>query len=402
MRHGRRHGNGAPFRACGRADRKRRRSGGGSAGTGARIKTRGTGHEGKKEWGPGRIMRKAQKRQAEEFTALLEQAHREIRRLLESGGTEAAMGLLAQCQEGAMELGGLVEKTEGEGCAAVPLLEGYCELLYRVHGELAAGGGGGAGSVHKRLHRQLIRIRNSIRNDIRTRHEMVFLPYKAAMWDSLESVWRAAEADPDCDAYVVPIPYYDRNPDGSPGAYHYEGDGLPPYVPVVHYDTYSFEDRKPDAVYIHTPYDYANRVTTVDPRFYSAELKKHTECLVYIPYYATSGGMAEGQARCPAYYNADYIVIQSEKYRRYFDPALPEGKFLPLGSPKFDRVIRMCASPPQPPAGWGEKAAGRRVYFYNTSLQGMLGNTEAFLKKMEYVFGVFRGRGDACLLWRPR
>ena len=31
----------------------------------------------------------------------------------------------------------------------------------------------------------------------------------------------------------------------------------------------------------------------------------------------------------------------------------------------------------------------------------MLGNTEAFLKKMEYVFEIFRGREDACLLWRP-
>ena len=32
------------------------------------------------------------------------------------------------------------------------------------------------------------------------------------MWDSLESVWQAADADPDCDAYVVPIPYYDTPP----------------------------------------------------------------------------------------------------------------------------------------------------------------------------------------------
>ena len=45
--------------------------------------------------------------------------------------------------------------------------------------------------------------------------------------------------------------------------------------------------------------------------------------------------------------------------------------------------------------------AGRKVYFYNTSIQGMLGNTEAFLKKMEYVFNTFRGREDVCLLWRP-
>ena len=27
----------------------------------------------------------------------------------------------------------------------------------------------------------------------------------------LESVWQAADSDPYCDAYVIPIPYYDKN-----------------------------------------------------------------------------------------------------------------------------------------------------------------------------------------------
>lgn len=346
-------------------------------------------------------MRKAQKKQAEEFTDLLEQAQGEIKELVETGKTLAAMDLLVQCQEGAVQLGELIEKTEGEDCTVIPILENYCELIYHIHEELSAGVEINPNKIHKRLHRQLIQIKNRIRNDIKVRYEMVFLPYKASMWDSLESVWQAADADPDCDAYVVPIPYYDKNPDGSLGAYHYEGNSLPSNVPVVHYDTYSFENRKPDAIYIHNPYDYANHVTTIEPRFYSEELKKYTECLVYIPYYATSGGMAEGQMQCPAYYHADYIIIQAEKYRQFFDPALPAEKLVPLGSPKFDRVIHMCENPPQPPEEWKEKMAGRKVYFYNTSIQGMLGNTEAFLKKMEYVFNTFRGREDACLLWRP-
>ena len=37
---------------------------------------------------------------------------------------------------------------------------------------------------------------------MKVRKEVVFLPYKASMWDSLESVWKAAEEDPDCVAYV--------------------------------------------------------------------------------------------------------------------------------------------------------------------------------------------------------
>ena len=346
-------------------------------------------------------MRKAQKAQAEEFVRLLEQAHEEIKSAVDENRNSIAADLLAQCQEGAMKLGELIEKTEGEGFSTISLLERYCELVYQIHEELNEAKTVNANNIYKKLRKALIQIHNSIRNDIKVRLEVVFLPYKASMWDSLESVWMAADADPDCDAYVVPIPYYDKNNDGSLGTYHYEGGDLPENVPVVHYDAYDLEQRKPDVIYIHNPYDNGNFVTTVDPRYYSGELKKNTDLLVYIPYYSTTGGMAEGQASCPAYYNADYIIIQAEKYRRFFAADVPQEKLIVLGSPKFDRVIRLCANPPATPEAWKKKMEGRKVYFYNTSIGGMLGNTEQFLKKMEYVFNCFKGREDACLLWRP-
>ncbi len=345
-------------------------------------------------------MRKAQKKQAEAFIKLLEEAHDEAAAALRKGKRETAGQILADCQAGAVSLGEMVEATEGEGTNTVSLLEEYCEMLYEAHGE-AAGGGGNPGGMIRRLRRQLVRVGNSIKNDIPVRYEIVFMPYKASMWDSLESVWQAAQADPDCDAYVVPLPYYERKPDGSPGAVCYEGGEFPKEVPVTHYRAYRVEERKPDAIYIHNPYDDVNIVTSVYPEFYSWELKRHTECLVYIPYYATAGGMSEAQAMCPAYLHADYIVIQSGQLRKFFDKGIPDEKFLALGSPKFDSVIRKCQNPPEPPEEWAGRMKGRKVYFYNTSLGGMLGNTEAFLKKMEYVFSVFKGRENACLLWRP-
>ena len=44
---------------------------------------------------------------------------------------------------------------------------------------------------------------------------------------------------------------------------------------------------------------------------------------------------------------------------------------------------------------------GKKVFFYNTSIGGLLGDTPNFLKKMQYVFDTFKQRKDACLLWRP-
>ncbi len=346
-------------------------------------------------------MRKAQKKQAEDFVLLLDQAHEEIGRMIGEGKTKEALELLGQCQEGAVKLGGMIENAEGEDFPTVLALENYCELVYEIYEAVVQGQEVGGNKIYKRLRKSLIRVENSVRNDIKVRYEIVFMPYKASMWDSLESVWQAADADPDCDAYVVPIPYYDCNRDRTLGAFHYEGEKFPAKVPVTHYDAYSLEERKPDAIYIHNPYDNMNLVTSVDPRFYSDKLKKYTECLVYIPYYSTAGGMAEGQASCPAYYHADYIVIQAEKYKKFFDSGIPDSKFLVMGSPKFDSIIHKCQNPPQPPVEWADRLKGRKVYFYNTSIGGMLGNTDAFLKKMQYVFDTFRGRDDVCLIWRP-
>ncbi len=348
-------------------------------------------------------MRKAQKQQLEELLRQIEQAHDQVKKYIEQKAVYSALELLEDCQNAGISIGTLVEQTEGGEHPIVPLLEEYCELVYQIHENLTGGTGKevNANKIYKLLRQKLIKIANSAKNDIRVRFEAVFLPYKASMWDSLESVWQAADADPDCDAYVIPIPYFDKNPDGSFRESHYEANLYPANVPITKYDEYDFGVHRPDIIYLHNPYDNMNLVTSVHPFFYSEQLKKFTDCLVYIPYYATTGGMSEGQALCPVYINADYIVIQAEKFRQYFDKSIPDEKFLVFGSPKFDSVIHKCQNPPKPPEEWMEKMQGRKVYFYNTSISGMLGNTEVFLKKMQYVFALFQGREDACLLWRP-
>lgn len=212
-------------------------------------------------------MRKAQKKQAEDFVGLLEQAHGAIRKAIETDKSYIAMDLLEQCQDGAIGLGELVESSEGQDCRIIPLLEQYCEFIYQVHEEISQGQSVNADKVFKSLRKFFIQIENSLRDDIKVRMEVVFLPYKASMWDSLESVWKAAKEDEKCDAYVIPIPYFDKSPDGSFREAYYEGDLYPDYVPVVDYRSYDFTARRPDIIFIHNPYDNYNHVTSVHPFF---------------------------------------------------------------------------------------------------------------------------------------
>ena len=257
-------------------------------------------------------MTKTQKKQAQEYVSQLEQIHNQIKECVVQNNISLAMELLVNCQSKAILLGTFIEQTEGENTCVVSKLEEYCEIIYNFYENLEKNKEINANKIYKILRQKLIKIANSIKNDIKVKIEAVFLPYKASMWDSLETVWKAADNDPDCDAYVIPIPYYDKNLDGSFREMHYEEEQYPEDVPIIKCDAFDFVKHMPDMIFIHYPYDGANIVTSVHPFFYSDNLKKFTNCLVYIPYYATSGGMSEGQGLCPAYLNADYIVINKE------------------------------------------------------------------------------------------
>ncbi len=351
-------------------------------------------------------MRKQQKQKAEELVRQMEEAHDQLKKYIEQGSILSAMELLEECQNSGITLGTLIENTEGEAHPTVSLLEEYCELAYQIHEQLTEKKEMNTNKTYKLLRQKLIKVSNSLKNDVRIRIEVAFFPYKASMWDSLESVYLAAKEDSDCDAYCVPIPYYDMNSDRSFGQMHYEGGEYPDGIEITDWQEYDFEERKPDVIYIHNPYDNCNLVTSVHPRYYSSNLKKYTDTLVYIPYYVTSGGMLAGQSMLPSYLNVDYIVIQSPQFREQFDKNIPDEKFLPFGSPKVDRVINKCKNPAVPPKAWTKKMTDqegrrKRIIFYNTGISAMLKDTENFLKKMEYVFKCFMGREDVCLLWRP-
>lgn len=378
-------------------------------------------------------MRKAQKQEIMDMLQTLHEAHEEIKNNIDRKNYILAQDLLGQCQEGAISIGTAIEAFEGEGFVTVGYIETYCDIVFKCHEELN-GSDANANKLYKNLKKQLLRVENSVKNDIPVRKEVVFFPYKASMWDSLESVYLAAKEDPNCDAYCVPIPYYDRNPDRSLGQMHYEGTQYPKNIEVIDWQTYNFEERKPDAIYIHNPYDDWNLVTCVHPRYFSNNLKKYTDKLVYIPYFVLGEIEPDNQevidkmkhfVWTPGVINADKVIVQSEKMKqiyvneylkaaqanglqgKHIDRNYLEEKFLGLGSPKFDKVQNTKKEDLEIPEEWLkiiEKPDGswKKIIFYNTSIAALLENNEKMLEKMKDVFRIFKENQDeVALLWRP-
>ncbi len=369
-------------------------------------------------------MRTVLKRDILKMFETLHQAHLIIKNHIELKQYGAAKDVLGQCQESAVSIGTAIERAEGEGTVTVSYLEKYCEMLYSAY-EALNRDYIKAGQICKRLNKSLLAAENSVKQDIPVRYEIVFLPYKASMWDSLASVWKAADEEPDCDAYVIPIPYYDKNPDGSFRTEHYDGGAFPADVPITHYNDYDFENRHPDVIFIHNPYDQYNCATSVHPFFYSSKLKKYTGKLVYISYYISAECDSnnskawegrKGHIVTSGAIHSDMVVVQSENTKKGYVnvlekelPELPrkfwEQKIWGLGSPKLDFVNGMQRDDEKLPENWKkiiytEEKVRKKVVLYNNSVAISL-DTEEMFAKIKDTLNFFKENRDVALWWRP-
>ncbi len=348
----------------------------------------------------------------------IRKAH-EILKKFDSKNDPQVQEVLALCQNCAMQIGNEVEYWEGEGTKTVRMLEDYCEEVYQCTQKSGSEYGLQISCV---LSQKIQAVQNCFEQEIpEDKLEAVFFPYLASMWDSLASVWQAANEDEMCNAYVVPIPYFEKNPDGSFGEMHYEGGAFPKKVPTVHWEEYDIAKRYPDIVFIHNPYDENNFVTSVHPSYYSSVLKKFSDLLVYIPYYLfVNNAVSPHMLLTSAVLHADYVITQSvesgKKCIQIYDDFLAENgckgllktgkqKFLPLGSPILDALQKPADEVPLPKEWQSiirQKGNNPKIVMYNTHISDVMGpNAERFFCKLRSVLAKFRGQDRIVLLWRP-
>ncbi len=294
------------------------------------------------------------------------------------------------------------------------------ELLYAeskdldVGTDLDIGADPGSGmkvtQIHNALNDNLAVLCRELKQEPQVKLEIVFMPYKASMWDCFDSIWKAADMDDRCNVSVVPIPYYDKNPDGTIGSFHYEGNSLPQYVETVNYRKYSIQSHRPDIVYIHNPYDGYNYVTTVPTEYYSGELRKYSELLVYIPYFLAST-YTDLQSALPfvapvAIVNSNYIVYQSYAQLEMLKGlGLYYNNALVLGSPKLDYYAGL-KEPGMPQEKWETCRNFKKTILLTTTLDLLLAQTcgddpYEWIRYMRLFLNSILQYDDLAVIWRP-
>ena len=163
------------------------------------------------------------------------------------------------------------------------------------------------------------------------KEEVVFLCLGPKWWSNYAYFWEREQEKGNTDVYVIPIPYFDTAINGTTTGTHYETEGYE--IPVVSYEDYNLEQRHPSCIYIQCPYDYVNPALSVHPVFYSGDLLKYTDELIYVPMFdikefapddAKSAYGMNYYVKSPVVMHADKIYLPSERLKEAYVSCLVE------------------------------------------------------------------------------
>lgn len=245
-------------------------------------------------------------------------------------------------------------------------------------------------------------------------YRVLFLPYKYSMWDSFESIFEAAKEDENCEAYVMPIPYYDKDQEGNFTEMHDESESYPDDVGIISWQDNQVDEIDPDVIFIHNPYDGNNRVTSIHPKYYTNKLVCKDRVVIYVPYYVSytdDEGISVFMGS--AGYYTDYVIVQSEWYKEKFElemikhNILNDGnKFIVLGNPKYDKIRSLNEYEYPLKDDWKEKLfdeSGNKRFtiLLDTTLEILLKQREKMLDKIVDIIAFFEKNDYLALIWRP-
>ena len=248
---------------------------------------------------------------------------------------EQCVEKLQESQHAAIELGELIEKVKGVGHPSVKCLEDYCERIYQLFLGLTE-----ESVSQEELSERLVNLKKCMENvnesttqNILNRKEVVFLPYKADLWNGFRSLWKQYYNMPMTDVYVVALPYYHKDYIGNFIKMRYNPKQYPAEVNVISYEEYDMELHHPDITFIQNPFDEWNTEISIPAQYYSSKIVNYTDKLVYIPsfelYEFDNDSYREylnmdSYVKIPGVCNADEVIVQSENMRQLYIEKLVE------------------------------------------------------------------------------
>ena len=175
------------------------------------------------------------------------------------------------------------------------------------------------------------KARTIIKKDC-NKKKIVFMPFKAKYWNTMQPLWDKYNKDKQYEVIVQPIKFYYKKYDGSVEEF-VEKDEYPSWIKIANEQEYDCYKEMPDEIVIQNPYDEYNVATMVNPNFFSKNLIMYTDKLTYIPYFITneiawddmrSDSSMDSYVTMPGVVYSDRVILQSENIKKLYVRKLVE------------------------------------------------------------------------------
>ena len=157
--------------------------------------------------------------------------------------------------------------------------------------------------------------------------DIVFIPFSPKYWKYMEKLYMKYADDEGARVWVVPVPYYYKEWDGSAGEEIFDTEGYPPDLYLQDHTQVDLGQFHPDMIVIQYPFDEWNSTYTIPRGYYSQNLKNCTDELVYIPFFVTDD-FTKDQGReyknmddyvcMPGVINADRVILPSQTLKETY------------------------------------------------------------------------------------
>lgn len=296
---------------------------------------------------------KSVKSVAGNFIIHLEDLHQEMDTLIahlcrEGGSSEIALDILAQCQQLAVDFGGLLEEVKGEETTSVKIvisgLEEYCNKAYSLYCVLSQCDNrfleDDISGAFSDINTCLNSLKESIKQQVYDRDNILFVADGIDRLSELVPFIREHGSNGDNDVFVTVAPSFfkdaygniiaaDEDIDSSieqiKGAHEYLADIIPESdnICVISWDKVDVEALNPKATYFQNPYDTQNPCLTIPTHLYASNMKLYTECLIFVARVTDEFGLQDitdiynmkHYVTAPGVIMADKIYVSSEGIR---------------------------------------------------------------------------------------
>lgn len=227
--------------------------------------------------------------------------------------------------------------------------------------------------------------------------KLVFFYQLRESWINVQSIWKAAQEDPDVNTEVVLIPFIHKDYDWSFQAAKSHLDSLG--VHYVPWNEYDLRDTRSSAVIYTSPYD-----NTRPDQYHFQTVRQFAKIVAYAPYsLEVCGGtniniLHYGQ---PVATESDAIFARSESVRASFEEHCPTGSahVFVTGHPRMDNFINLEDFEVDP--SLTDQIGDRKAVLWNAqqSIDGDIWSTFDYFA--DYIFEKFFEEQEIALIFRP-